>query len=146
MCQLEAIWYGMSKEVVGRWNTGRGETYNKIIRWKIPWPDFRMDLTAGSMIVYWRQMHGNEQEMDWNWLSVSHTEHLPHMFDVRFPKGTYQCQRPFPGFLGLSCTWNIIWNHFNWKHWEDSLIIMEEPPQPTSSNAISAEDRCHIGV
>ena len=60
-------------------------------------------------------------------LPVSQKEHLLHMFEVSFPRVATKCQCPFPGNPGLSHTWRGIRNHFNQKHWRDSLMILEEP-------------------
>ena len=49
-----------------------------------------MVLTEGFMMAFQRQMYGKELDIDWNWLLVSKIEHWTHMFNVIFPKGTYQ--------------------------------------------------------
>ena len=82
------------------------------------------------MTAHGSWMHGAEPEIDWNRLSVIHTEHLHHVSDIIFLIGTSQCQYPFPDFLGASHTWNILQFHFNWKYWGFILKILEEHPSP----------------
>ena len=87
----------MSEEVVGQWSTERGAAYKERLRLWISCLDCGVYLTVGYIMEHQRRMHGTEPEIDWNYLPFSHTEHLPHMFDVRFLKGISQCQCPFPG-------------------------------------------------
>ena len=53
MCQPGVIQSGMSKEAVGRWSTGRGETYKERLRRRILCPACGVDLIAGSMTAHW---------------------------------------------------------------------------------------------
>ena len=96
----------MSDKAVGYRSMGRGATYKERLRRRITLKYCRVELIAGSMMVHRIQMHRTEPDIDWN---------LPHVFNVIFLKGTYQCQCPFPGFPRSSHTWNGLWNHLNWK-------------------------------
>ena len=96
---------------------------------------------SGSMKEHWSRMHGTESSIDWNHLLVSQTEHLPHVFNVIFPKGTPHYQFPFLGFPRSPFTWNGLWNHFNRKHWGYILRILEEYPLP-----LPKCERCDIQV
>ena len=115
-CQPRAIRSGMSEEVVGRKNTGRWKTYKERLRRRIPCTYGGVELKAGSMMAYQRHMHRKEPEIDWNRLPESHIEPQIHVFDVRFPKGTSQCQWHLPDFPRLSCTWSGLRNQFDLKH------------------------------
>ena len=42
----------MLDEVVGRWCMGRGATYRKRLRRRVPVPDYGLELTAVSMIEH----------------------------------------------------------------------------------------------
>ena len=82
--------YGMLEEAVGLWCIGRGATYReRLIMW-IPFPDFGVELTAGSMTGHRRRIHDTEIEINWNRLPVIQMEHIPQVFGVSFPKGTTQ--------------------------------------------------------
>ena len=140
-CQPGEIQSWISEEVVGWCSTSRGVTYkDRIIRW-IPFPDCGEELALGYIVVHRRQMHGVEPEIDWNRIPVIQIEYLPHVFDVRFLKGTSQFQCPSPCCPGLSCTCNSLWNHFNRKHWGGILRILEELP-----SAIPKCERCRSQV
>ena len=128
MCHLGAIRLVISEEVVGRRIMGKGATYWEILQRCPPCPDCGVDLTAGSMTAHQRRLHGTEPAIDWDWLPVTHTYHLPQVFEVRFPRVTTKCQLPFPGCSGFFCTWRGLRNHFNRQHWRYSLLILEEHP------------------
>ena len=68
------------------------------------------------MTAHKRRMNETELEIDWNWLSVSQREHLPQVYDVKFPKGTMKGPYAFNGCLGSSWTWNGLHNNFNWQN------------------------------
>ena len=80
----------MSEEVVGQVSMGRGVTYQERLILRIPFPECGLALTEGSVTAHQRQRHGEETEIDRNCLPVIQTEHLPHVFCVRFPKGISQ--------------------------------------------------------
>ena len=139
-------WSRMSEEAVVQKSTGRGENYKDSLRWRIPCPDFRVELTVGSMIAHWRRMNGTETEIDWNWLPFYQIEHLPHVFDVRFPKGNSQCQCTFPYFLGLPCTWNSLRDTLTGNIGGVTLGYWGNNPPPPSTNMNGTEDSSHLGV
>ena len=86
-------------------------------------------------------MHGAESEIDWNRFLVSHTEHIPQVFDVNLPKGTSQWPYPLPRCPGPLRIWNGLRYRFNFHHWGDSLQILKEHPTP-----LPKYNRCGIQV
>ena len=71
--------------------------YREQLRIRIPCLDCEFELTTVLMASHRRHVDGTEPEIDWNRLPVSQTEHIPQLFDTRFPKGVSQCPCPFPG-------------------------------------------------
>ena len=59
-----------------------------------------VEITDGSIKLYRKSMHGTEPEIDSNRLPVSHTERLPKVYNVSFPKISMQCPWHFPGCMG----------------------------------------------
>ena len=51
-CWPGTILLGMPEEVLGRRITGRGATYQEILRRWITYPDYGVDFTAGLMTAY----------------------------------------------------------------------------------------------
>ena len=64
--QLGAIHTGMSEEAFSQRSRGDGGVYWKRLCLRIPCPDFRVELTAGSMTSHYRQFHGTETFIDWD--------------------------------------------------------------------------------
>ena len=55
---------------------GKGASYRERLRIWIPCPDHKVELNEGSMMSHIRRLHGEETEIDWNWLLVSQNEHI----------------------------------------------------------------------
>ena len=107
---------------------GQGGTYQDYMRRRFYCPDYRVELTTGLMMVQRWRIYGTDPEIDCNRLLVSHTEHIPRVFEISFWKGTSQCPCPFSVCPGSSQTWNGLRNNFNRHNWRDRLRILEEHP------------------
>ena len=59
-CQPGALRLGMSAEAKALKFTGVGESYRMSLRQRIHFPDGVVEITAGSMMVHHRRMHGME--------------------------------------------------------------------------------------
>ena len=51
----------------------------------ISFPEYGVELTAGSITAHRQRMYGKEPAIEWSRLPVSQTEHQPQVYDVRFP-------------------------------------------------------------
>ena len=116
-CQPGALSSGIFVEAKYLKCTGVVTAYRMKLRQLIPCPGYGVDLTTGSMIAHCLRMHGTEPVIEWNRLSVSHTEHHPQVYDARFLWSTNQCSCLFPSFPGSSHTWNGLQFHYNNQHW-----------------------------
>ena len=107
-----------------------GVSYREQLRRRIPCLECGVEVTDGSMMAHWIRIYGTETEIYWNWLMFSQMEKLPYMYSFRFPKNMTHCPCPLTGLPGSSHTFNGPRDHFNWQHWGDSIIILEEQPYP----------------
>ena len=130
--QPGALWPGMLEEAMGQRCTSLGATYREYLQRPIPYPQCSAELTAGYMMSHQRRMHRTEPEIDWNWLMFSHTEHLPQVYEINFPKGIAQCLCPSFVCPVSSRNCNMLWNHFNRPYWGVSIRILEYHPFPLS--------------
>ena len=110
-CQPGSLRTGMSEEAMPLKCTGVGDSYRLRLRRRIPCLECGVELTAGSIMVHCRRMHGTEPAIDGSRLPFIQTVHQPQVYDVSFPRTTEQC--PFPGCQGSSRTWNGLRSHFN---------------------------------
>ena len=74
-CQTGALRVGMSEEAMALKCTGVGDLYRVRLRRRIPCPECRVYLNAGSMTAHRLRMHGTESVIDWSWLPFSQTVH-----------------------------------------------------------------------
>ena len=102
MCQLGKIQLGMSEEAVGLKSMSKGDKYLERLRIWMPCQGCGVELTKGSMTAYRRRLHRTDPVIYWDRLQFIQMEHLPQVFEVRFPRVTTKCQCPFPGCPGLS--------------------------------------------
>ena len=51
--------------------------------------------------------------IDWEHISVSQTEQLPHIYEISYQTTMQLCQCPFQG-----------WNHLGRLHWEVIILIL----------------------
>ena len=90
-CHPGEICIGISKEAFSQSSKEEGSTYRECLRRRIPCPDCRVDLTARYMMDHCRKLHGAEPEIEWDQLLFSHPEHLPLVYEVRFPTKMQLC-------------------------------------------------------
>ena len=65
-CQPGTIRSGMSKEAVGWQTTGKRATYQESLLSCLSCPDYRVELTAGSMMAQYMRLNRTEIEIDWD--------------------------------------------------------------------------------
>ena len=128
--QPGALWLGMSEEAVDCKCTGLGVSLHEQLWRRIPYQECSVELTARSMAEHKIGMHGTDPEIDWNRMRISQMEHLSQVYYTSLPKVTTQCPCLFTLCLGSYWTWNGLRNHFNRKHQEDRIKILEDPPPP----------------
>ena len=90
MVQPGALRSGMSDEAVGWRFTVLWASYHEGLRIRIICQDCGVELNNGFMTAHRRIMHRTDPEIDWHRLLVSHMEHPPLVYDIRFPKGMTQ--------------------------------------------------------
>ena len=101
-CQPGTIHTGMLDEAFSWRIKGERDTYRERLRQRIPCPYFRMELTAGSVNIYCRRLHGTEKAIDWDRPQLIQTENLTLVYEVRLLTDMKSCQCPFPGCPGNS--------------------------------------------
>ena len=89
--QTSALRSGMSAEAEDLKCMGMEDSYRIRLIQRIPCLECGVELTAGKMMAHRCHMHRTEPEIDWNWLTVSQTEHHPQVYNVRFPQPTKRC-------------------------------------------------------
>ena len=129
-CQPGTLQAGISEDAMVLKCTGLGDLYQVRLRRKIPCLECGVELATRSMTPYHRCMHRTEPAIDWSRLPVSQTVHQPQVYNMRFPHKTKLCPCPFPRFLGLSRTWNVLSSQFNRQKWGDMIRILEEHLNP----------------
>ena len=121
-CHPGEICIGISKEAFSQSSKEEGSTYRECLRRRIPCLYCRVDLTARYMMDHCRKLHGAEPEIEWDQLLFSHPEHLPLVYEVRFPTKMQSCQCPFPGCPRIFRSRIGLRNHFSRLHWGYSIL------------------------
>ena len=71
---------------------GEGGTYRENLQQIILCSDCGVELIDGCRMDHIRNFHGTEPAIDWYQLIVRQTEHIPLVYELRFPTNMHSCQ------------------------------------------------------
>jgi Reverse transcriptase (RNA-dependent DNA polymerase) len=125
-CLPGKIHTNFSEPAYQRCATGAGATYRDRLREVVPCPDCGKPLSRGSLPLHRRRQHGREPPPTWNHDNIAAT--AGQLYTISLPNHTPACPCPVDGCPHSARTRAGLRTHFNHRHWNDLIHILEEHP------------------
>ena len=115
----------LSEAAYKRRMTGTGPTFRARQRAKVTCPQCDKSMNQSSLQTHLRTIHGLDPS------TTALPKQVPTAaYRISFSKALASRDCPVPGCLGRSTTWAGLRHHFNRRHPDDILCIVEEGGQP----------------
>jgi Reverse transcriptase (RNA-dependent DNA polymerase) len=109
-----------------RRTTGAGATYRDCLREQVACPHCGKHMARGSLPLHCCRQHGHEPSILWNYNNVAPT--AGQLYTVSFPSNLTDCPCKVDGCPHSSRSRLGLRYHFNHRHWNDQIHIVEEHP------------------